>query len=164
MRPWCKAGALAMCLFLAVGCAERPGETFAELKTAALERDADTIWQHIDPATRETLAVEASGYFETTPPAGGATALEGSGRDALEYLSGLVAGLGEFELEYIRSLGIREVVVDGDVATLTLRSLRARPPARPLIFKKVEGRWLWDAREVLEMYHEHRRGGSYGGF
>jgi len=148
-----ECAALALLLF-AAGCGEGPEEVFAELRTAALEGEPKAVWRNLDAATRAALAIEAAAYYRTTGSETGPLAPES--REVYEYFAGLMAGLTARERDYIRSLSVSKVETDGDAATLTLRSFRRRPPEKPLLFKKVDGRWLWDAREVLEMYMDRR--------
>jgi hypothetical protein len=79
----------------------------------------------------------------------------------------LAGNLEAISIEYIRSLRAGPVEIKGDTAVMNLGSLRFGPPEKPITFRKVDGKWLWDARETLDWYlenREHMSRMSEGGF
>lgn len=153
----------AIALVSAAGCGESPEDVFAELKTAALEREPKVVWNMITPDSRQALAGQAERYFRRIGPAGEASGITAESRETYEYLAGLMAGLDADVIEYIRSLGVAEVEIEGDTALVALKAFRFDSPEQPLVFRKIDGRWLWDARETLETHLQYREHGFHGG-
>ncbi len=156
---------VAAALMIAVlsGCAEKPEAVFKELKTAGLAKDSRAVWARLTPSTKADLAKRASGFFGGM--SGGAAAeFAPSDPEVYEYFSGLVAGLDDLSLDYIRSLRAGKVTVESGTAEISLGSLRYGPPPMPIKFERADGRWFWDAREALEWYLLHRRQMLTGGY
>ena len=79
----------------------------------------------------------------------------------------LADNLDPLTIEYIKDLRASRVTVTGDTAVMNLSSLRFGSPEKTLTFRKVDGKWLWDARDILQWYLEHRddiSSFSQGGF
>jgi hypothetical protein len=146
----------AIVSFLLAGCGESPKDVFKELKAAALKKDSQVVWLRLTPAAKESLAREAVRAFPQLRGALESGGLKGDSTEVYEYLRSLIAGLDDIRLQYIRSLIIDEVKIEADIAVVTLKSVRHRPPDVPLTLRKVEGRWLWEATEAIEAYRGHR--------
>jgi hypothetical protein len=148
---------LSACAALLAGCGESPRDVFKELKRAALAKDAQAVWQRLTPSTKKAVAARAAAFFSDLPGAGAAAGgPQEADAEVFEYFSGLMAGLDVESVEYIRSLRISKVSEEGGKATMTLASLRFGAPEKPIVFEKTGGKWLWDAREILDMYLEKR--------
>ena len=156
----CSLLAVALC---AVGCGESPEDVFDELRTAALDREPRAVWDRLTPASRAALAAEAGRYFENAGPAGEAGGITADSRETYDYLGSLMAGLDTDTVDYIRSLSVAEVELDADTARVRLKTFRYEPPEEPVVFRKLEGKWLWEASDVLERYLRYRERGVYGG-
>jgi hypothetical protein len=139
---------------LAAGCGRSPKKVFGDLKDAALKKDAKAVWANLSLETKAVL-IKRSGelYAEKNSTGSAYKPTEADGR---QYLSMLTSNLESLAVEYIRSLRVASVTVKGDTAEVALASLRFGPPEKPLTFRKVDGKWVWDARDVLDWYLENR--------
>ncbi len=137
---------------VAFGCSKSPKAVFKELQGAAISRDPAAIWRNLSPEARADLSARAAELFRE-PAASAGPPSESEGR---EYLSSLARNLEPFAVEYIRTLYVLKADVAGDLARVSLSSLRFGPPEKPIEFRRVDGKWVWDCRETLAWYLEHR--------
>ena len=152
-----------MAVLLLAGCGRSPKKVFGQLQDAAIKKDAKTIWSNLSVETTQELIKRSQEVFRE-PGGGKASPTEADGR---EYLAMLAGNLEDLSVEYIRSLHAGTVTVKGDTAEITLSSLRFGSPGKTLVFRKVKGKWVWDAREILDWYLENRSeiaNMSQGGF
>ncbi len=147
--------AIAVAAALAVaGCGGSPEKTFASLKDAAAARDAQAIWDNLTPETQGELSLMAAdaGVSGSAPDAAG-----------LAYLKVLTRQLGATEIDVIKSMRVGDVRITGTAARMSLGSFRGSVD-KTLVFRKVGGKWKWDARDILRWYLENRSSlGLYGG-
>lgn len=148
----------------AAGCSQKPQEAFKELKAAALGKDARAIWSRLTPETKVEVGRLAGEFFREREAAGGDFEYSPESPETYEYFEGLVAGLDELSVGYIRSLAIAKTSRREGSATIELSSFRLRPPKRPLKFEMSDRRWLWDARGELKSYLEYSKTGALEGF
>jgi hypothetical protein len=146
---------VAALALLAAGCGGSPKAVFTQLQDAALKKDARAIWQNLSSETRADLAERARAAFKEPGPEGAPKGVltEAEGR---EYLAMLAGNLDDLSIEYIRSLRPGDVKIEGATATINLVAFRFEPPEKPLTFRKVDGKWVWDARDILAWYLENR--------
>jgi len=151
--------AFLVAALLAAGCTKSPKKVFNELQDAALKKDTRAIYNNLSPETVADLARRAQALYRepqaSSPPASAKT--PASKEEGYEYLAMLALNLDDLTREYIRTLRPANVTVTGGTAVMTLGSIRFGPPEKTLTFKKVKGKWLWDAREILEWYLEHKQ-------
>lgn len=145
------------------GCAEKPQKAFKELKVAALGKDARAIWSRLNPETRAEVGRLAGEFFRAREAAGGGFEYSPGSPETYEYFEGLVAGLDEISIGYIRSLVIAKTSRREGSATIELGSFRLRPK-NPLKLEMSDRRWLWDARGELKSYLEFKKTGALEGF
>jgi hypothetical protein len=131
---------------LFAGCGRSPEKVFGDLRSAAIAKDAKTVWANITPQTQKALA-----DIRSEDSSGAA----GSG-DGLAELETLTSGLDSGIIEYIRTLRSGEVSITGDTALMSIKSARFGESGRTLTFRKIDGKWLWDGREILKAYVENR--------
>jgi len=141
--PLVIAAALVVC-----GCGSSPKKTFGALKDAAVAKDAKVIWANITPETQADLAKRQA--------SDGATSQSSAPDKGLPYLETLTSGLGTEAIEYIKTLRVGEVSASGDTARMSVTSWRFGKNNRTLVFRKVDGKWKWDGRDILKLYIENK--------
>lgn len=147
--------AVAVAAIALAGCGRNPKQVFGDLKEAALKKDSKAIWGNLSPEARRTL-IKRSGELYADKNAATAKTYAPTEADGRQYLSMLTGNLETLAVEYVRDLRVASVIIKGDTAEVTLASLRFGPPEKPIVFRKVDGKWVWDAREVLDWYLENR--------
>lgn len=139
----------AVCALLLCGCKPSPEQVFANLKTAALAGDTGVIWENITQETRVMLAEKADVNL-----AGASEAeVKTTGYD---HLQALVSLLTAPEKERIKLIKFSKVNESDSTAIMSLVLGREGAIDRTLTFRKVDGNWLWDARDTLQWYIDNQ--------
>jgi len=141
-------------LFLAVGCGEKPKDVFTSLRKAALDKDPKAIWDRLTPETRKLLAEKSEELFSGALPSSKPS--PDPSKEGFDYLSMLAKNLDGLTIDYIKTLSVADVKITGDAAVMNLANIRFGPPPKALKFEKSDGKWLWDARDVLTWYLENK--------
>jgi hypothetical protein len=130
---------------LLCGCSQSPEKVFTKLKAAVLDRDVGVVWDGLTPETQALLAERCGVDLAGASDAQVKTA-------AYEYLSQLIRLLTDRELERVRMLKFGKVNETADTAIMSLVLGRSQSVDQTLVFRKVDGKWLWDARDVYKWY------------